>query len=210
MGSDKTISIKAQTDPQLDLLIIRLRKEVEAQRIISELIRNSTPTKLDVFGNIDYSLDPVSTETPIEKLYHVGIPGMRWGQRKNRGSASSGRIPKGSGGKLDKNFLGTSKDHTRARELNRKGKRRLSNAELKELTTRMDLEAKYSKLNPSKLKKGMDIVKTMKAAGDMASSVYNFTQSPLGKRLLATKKVVNAAAAPVRLVSVVNRYIPST
>jgi len=188
MASDKTVSIKAATDSQLDMLLIRLRKEVEAQRIISELIRNSTPEKLDVFGNKDYSLDPVSTEAPIEKLYHVGIPGMRWGQRKNRGSTpSAGRIPKGSGGKLDKTFLGTSHDHIRARQLNRMGKRRLSNAELKELTTRMDLESKYSKLNPSKIKKGMDAVKVMKSAGDMAVSVYNFTQTPLGKKILAKK-----------------------
>lgn len=192
MATDKTLSIKAATDVQLDQLIVRLRKEAEAQRIISELIRSSTPKKVDMYGNEDYTYPTVSTEAPIESMYHVGIPGMRWGVRRKRGSSSekpsAGRIPKGSGGKIDKNFLGTSKDHIRARQLNRMGKRRLSNAELKELTTRMDLEAKYNKLNPSKLKKGMDAVKTMQTIGTMGVSVYKFAKSDTGKKIISSMK----------------------
>lgn len=184
MDSNKTISIKNATDAQLDSLIIRLRKEVEAQRMIRELVQNSTPEKLDVFGNKDYSLQPVSTEIPVEKLYHVGIPGMKWGVRKTRSSSSSsspGKIVKGSGGKIEKSFLGVSKEHVRARELNAKGKKHLSNSELKELATRMDLEAKYNKLNPSKFKKGMQIAAAITAAGTTMATMHGLAKGPLGQ-----------------------------
>lgn len=194
MNSDKTVSIKSATDAQLDLLLIRLRKEAEVQRIISEIIRNSTPEKRDVFGNKDYSSPIVSTEEPVEGLYHFGTRGMKWGVRKKHSLSSPGRIPKGSGGKLDKNFLGVSKEYIRARELNAKGKRHLSNAELKELTTRMELESKYNKLNPSKLKKGMAIAATVLAVGTTAKTAYDLAKSPMGQDI---KKILTTAVKKV-------------
>ena len=195
MATDKTVTIKAATDAQLESLLARLRKEVEAQRIISELIRNSTPEKVDMYGNKDYTYPTVSTEAPIESMYHIGIPGMKWGVRKRRGSSTPGRIPKGSGGKIDKTFLGVSREHIRARELNAKGKRHLSNAELKELTTRMDLEAKYNKLNPSKLKKGMAIATAVLAVGTTAKTAYDLAKSPMGQEI---KQILNNTAKKAR------------
>jgi hypothetical protein len=74
-----------------------------------------------------------------------------------------------------------SSEHERARQLNAKGAKHLSNAELKELTQRMQLESQYRNLNPSKVKKGMKIVAGVAAAGTTVSTLYGLSKSPLAK-----------------------------
>lgn len=171
--ADKTVTIKDATDKELDEVLVRLSKERQAQSLISDLIRNSTPKQVDMYGNTDYSSPKVSTEMPISELYHYGVPGMKWGVRKAKRT-----VPKGS------------PDHERARKLNAKGAKHLSNAELKELTQRMQLESQYRNLNPSKVKKGMKVVKSVAAAGTTVASLYALSKSPLAKdaaKVLAKK-----------------------
>jgi hypothetical protein len=74
-----------------------------------------------------------------------------------------------------------SEDHEKARELKAKGSKNLSNAELKELTKRMQLESQYSNLSPSKVKKGMKIVSGVAAAGTTVTTIYALSKSPLAK-----------------------------
>ena len=92
--ADKTVSIKSATDRQLDELIVRLRKENELQNLILDLKRKSV--KRDPLNpnahNYLYEFPEISTEEPIENLYHddivgrtlahYGILGMKWGVRR--------------------------------------------------------------------------------------------------------------------------------
>jgi hypothetical protein len=126
------------------------------------------------------------------ELVHSGVIGMRWGRRKSGGSSSSSKKRQDSD--VKKTELS---DHARARALNSKGLKNLSNDELKVLTQRMDLERKYSNINPSKVKQGHKIVKGLVAAGTMATSIYAFKNTELGKdvyKKVAPKKFAAAAA----------------
>ncbi len=72
-------------------------------------------------------------------LAHVGVKGMRWGVRKGK------RAP--------------SEDYVKARQLKAKGIRAMSNAELKAVNERLQLEASFKNLNPTKISKGRKKVK---------------------------------------------------
>lgn len=128
----------------------------------------------------------------VVDLYHYGVLGMRWGVR-NR---SRSRVSK----QTLKKPASNESDHERAVSLKRKSLRHLSNAELKELNARMELEQKYSKLNPTRVGKGHNAVKAMVAAGTLATTAYAFKNSDLAKEVVipAAKKVARAVrtAAP--------------
>jgi hypothetical protein len=147
--ADMTKSIKEQTDKELDDLILRLRKEAEAQGLVQDMKRRSTPpVPYDPYNSSNNVRDfSVSTEAPVSSLYHFGILGMKWGVRRQRGS--DGRVIEGSRG---------SDDHKKARDLKKKGARNLSNAELKSYVERMNLEKQYSNLNKKEVSAGRKFV----------------------------------------------------
>ena len=146
--ADMTKSIKEQTDKELDALILRLRKEAEAQVLVQDMKRRSTPPDpYDPYNNNNIRDFSVSTEAPVSSLYHFGILGMKWGVRRQRGS--DGRVIEGSRG---------SDDHQKARDLKKKGARNLSNAELKSYVERMNLEKQYSNLNKKEVSAGRKFV----------------------------------------------------
>ena len=146
--ADMTKSIKEQTDKELDALILRLRKEAEAQGLVQDMKRRSTPSApYDPYNNNDIRDFSVSTEAPVSSLYHFGILGMKWGVRRQRGS--DGRVIEGSRG---------SDDHQKARDLKKKGASNLSNAELKSYVERMNLEKQYSNLNKKEVSAGRKFV----------------------------------------------------
>lgn len=186
--ADKTKSIKTATDKELDELLVRLRKENEVQNLIADLKRKSTPR--DPLGNyISYDKPEVSTEEPIESLYHkadealahFGILGMKWGVRRAIGP--DGRVKSGR----SKEY---SEDYINSRALKKKGYKNLSTNELKELTKRMNLERQLRELKTSDYTKGMDVVKTVTMVGTTLASAYALTQTPLGQ---AIKKAVTTA-----------------
>lgn len=78
--ADKSRSIKNASDAELDELLIRLEKERRAQCLISELQRAGV-NDLKPYDNVQ-----VSTEQPIETLYHYGVLGMHWGKRGGTGA----------------------------------------------------------------------------------------------------------------------------
>jgi hypothetical protein len=169
--ADKTKTIKELTDKELDELLIRLRKENELQGLIADIKRKSSRD-----NNIPYGAPQVSTEEPIESLYHFGIPGMKWGRRKGTTT-----IDKSTSNRND------SEDYKKKVALKKKKVREMSNIELKSLTERMQLEKQYKDLSPSEYKKGMNFVKQVTAAGTTLASLYALSKTPLGQDI---KKVL--------------------
>jgi len=184
--ADKTKSIKTVTDKELDELLVRLRKENEVQNLIGDLKRKSTPN--GPFGNsISYDRPEVSTEAPIESLYHkadgtlahFGITGMKWGIRRKTGPGglvnNRAATPKGSA------------DYLKSREIKSKGYKNLSTKELQDLTKRMQLEKSLRELTVSDYTRGMEAAKAVLAVGTTVASIYALSTTPMGQ---AVKKAL--------------------
>ena len=171
-------SIKEQTDKELDALVRRLRKEAEAQGLIMDMKRRATPTQ----PYNEYETAPkdfsVSTEAPVNSLYHFGILGMRWGVRRQLGP--DGRIAEGSRG---------SEDHQKARDLKKKGAKSLSNAELKAYVDRMNLEKQYANYNKKEVGAGRKFVNdVLVGAGKTALTTFVSKQMTTQLEKAVTKK----------------------
>jgi hypothetical protein len=99
-------------------------------------------------------------------IEHYGTKGMRWGvrrSRKERKEASDFKTTK----------------HLRSRKTHE-----LSNKQLKKVNERINLESSYSRLNPTKIKKGQMVAKGVLAGATTAASVYTLFNSPAGKALM--------------------------
>jgi hypothetical protein len=139
--ADKTKTIKGASDQELDDLIKRLRKEGELQRLISDLKRNAQ----DGYPSYDQCLG-VSAETPIDKLYHWGIMGMRWGRKKGRKSTKAST---------------SSSEHKNKEILKKKKLSDMTNSELKTFNERLQLERSYKELRSSEISPGRKFIQEM-------------------------------------------------
>lgn len=117
-----------------------------------------------------------------EFLAHYGIPGMKWG--KHKASTTAVKVP-----------VNTSADHKAVKELRQKQVSEMSNAELRTLTARLQLEKQYKDLTPSTVNKGKKYVDTFLTSTDKANKIVKFVESPAGK--LIGKAAAAAAAAAV-------------
>lgn len=118
-------------------------------------------------------------------LAHHGILGMKWGVRRTEAQLGRARKSTSQG----------SEDYQTSRVLQKRGAKNLSTKELKDLTTRLQLEQQYSSLKPNQYKKGMETVKKITAVGTTIASLYALTKTPLGQDVTrAVKTAVNNAS----------------
>ena len=108
-----------------------------------------------------------------QEIKHFGIPGMKWGVRRNR---------KGSSARTSRE----SSDSKRARSLKKKKVSELSNDELRKLNDRLQLEKNYKSLTKKDTRPGL------KFAGSVLSEV--------GKQI-AVKYVKGFAEDAIRNIS---------
>lgn len=149
--ADKTKTIKYATDKELDELLIRLRKEQELQYLIGGLKRASSPQE------IPYDQPNVSTEEPIESLYHYGRLGMKWGRRKSR--SGGGRSLITIRRVVVKKPKEDHEDDINERDsLKKKSVNQLSTADLKKLNNRLQMEKQYKDLTKKELSPGRKFV----------------------------------------------------
>lgn len=113
-------------------------------------------------------------------LSHYGIKGMRWGVRRKE-NPKTGRVT-GSAAPAPK----PSSDSKAASKLKKKSASQLSNAELKDLNKRLQLEVDYARLtqgsNKTKVQKGEDTVKKVISYGQMATQIYGLATHPMTKK----------------------------
>lgn len=109
----------------------------------------------------------------MNELYHFGVKGMKWGVRKDRKrSISSKRSRSGS------------KDYTESRDLLKKSPNKLSNAELRKINERLNLEQQYSNLTTSQKKKGNRFID--KVGNQMKQTAAN----EVSKQLMNAGKII--------------------
>lgn len=107
-------------------------------------------------------------------LQHYGVKGMKWGVRRSQSELASAPS--------------VSDDSTKAAAIRSKaqagGTRSLSNAELRVINERMNLEQQYAGLvgrEPSRIDRGHNQVKKSLSLAKTAADVYNVINSPAGK-----------------------------
>lgn len=116
------------------------------------------------------------------EIYHYGVPGMKWGVRRSQNKL--GRIDKRS----KKNNW--SEDATTAAKIKTKKVSQMTNAELRKLNDRKNLERNYSQLNPNAIKRGMAIAGTIAGALGTITAIY----ANGGKAISIGKEIVSKIA----------------
>lgn len=117
-----------------------------------------------------------------DELYHYGVPGMRWGVRRSQKQLS--RIESRS----KKNNW--SDDATTAAKIKTKKVSQMTNAELRKLNDRKNLERNYSQLNPNAVKRGMAVAGVV--AGTLGTVAAIYTNG--GKVVSIGKEIVSKIA----------------
>lgn len=116
-------------------------------------------------------------------LQHYGVLGMKWGVRRSKSR---------SGKKRDRRSTWSDDAKTTA-QLKKKKPSELSNAELKKLNERIQLEQSYSRLNPSKVKKGLAFVGAVAGTMGTVMSLYNNSNQIVSAGKAVGGKIIDVA-----------------
>lgn len=122
----------------------------------------------------------------VNELYHYGVPGMKWGQR--RASAKLNKITKRA------KKRGWSDDATEVEKIKTKKVKQMSNDDLKKAKKRGELERDYKNLNPNAIKKGLAIAGTTAAALGTMATLYKYGKPIMNKG----KKVAGSVLSKVK------------
>lgn len=143
---------------------------------------------VDNYSGPEFELKTDDADSPLVMsssddgaLEHWGIKGMQWGVRRTREQRAA------AAAKLHA-------DHSRARDLMKKKVSELSNEELSFVNQRRQLEANYSKLNPSKSARRKQKIKNNLDTLKLAEEVFSATQQPVAQRLI--KKGIKSVNSP--------------
>lgn len=112
-------------------------------------------------------------------LEHHGVKGMHWGIRNPESRVTIARRNKNRPASSD--FKKT---------LPHRGKpvHTLTNKQLKSVNERINLEQNYRRMNPTKIKRGLNTVKALAGTAAFAISVYEMANSKAGKAAIAAGK----------------------
>ena len=116
-----------------------------------------------------------STRDVEDFLAHYGVKGMKWGVRRSEGSSGSSSKPPAS-----EDFQ---KVTGHKQTIKSGGTKALSNRELQEVVTRMNLEEQYSTLKGKEAQrsKGNVFLKNTMKTSDTLNKVIAVVNSPAGK-----------------------------
>lgn len=117
------------------------------------------------------------------ELKQYGVKGMKWGVIRSKAARAKAK------GEV-------SDDHVQSRASAKKKQSEMSNAELKRLNERLQLEKTNRELQSrgalQKIKTGTAIAGTILAVGTTITTAYNFVNSPAGKAVVGSvKKALN-------------------
>lgn len=97
------------------------------------------------------------------ELYHYGVLGMKWGVRRTPEQLARAR------GKRSSSSESVHEDYKKAHD--NKSIKSMSDAELRSKLNRIQMEQQYSKLNPTSINRGKDIVNKILKTGTTVATV---------------------------------------
>lgn len=119
------------------------------------------------------------------ELYHWGIKGQRWGVRRYQNPDGS-LTPAGK-----KRYQRTlSDDAKEAQKLRNKSVGEMTNAELRKLNERQQLERTHAQLNPSAIRRGLAVVGTVTTTLGSILTLYNNGDKIISKGKNIADKII--------------------
>lgn len=120
-------------------------------------------------------------QTVEEFIKHHGVKGMKWGSRKSSGNRPS------------------SSDFKKTAHLRKRKTHELSNKQLQNVNSRINLEQNYKKLNPNVIERGHATTKQLLSFGATAIAVHTMINTPQGQAVIAVgKSLVKKALSNVK------------